>query len=183
MLTALDPAADASDLHDMLSDARVHRYDTDARPSTSVEETEKRLSLQVMANGGVSWVIRMREVDRATGAARAIGPPLGTIGVVGDQGSTTHLIGWSLAPSYWQRGITREAACAVVPYLLAQDGVDGLEAWMDSRNVASVRVALATGMTERTRLPRRCDDHMARTVVMSSPGLCVVPACPSDLGV
>lgn len=168
-LTPLDPAADARSLHLMLGDPEVHRYDTDARASVSVVETESRLRLQVMTNGGASWAIRRR-----SGAA------IGTIGVYADQGTTIRGVGWSLASSYWRQGITSEAARVVVPFLLRQAGVDGLEAWMDSRNLASVAVARRAGMSERGRLPRVYRDHVAQTVVMAR---AAVPTDPDVLGV
>jgi ribosomal-protein-alanine N-acetyltransferase len=155
-LTPLDPAADAPDLHEMLADPEVHRYDNDAHASETIQETESRLRLQVVANGGATWAIRLRG-----------GPAIGTIGVFADQGTRIRGVGWSLASSYWQRGFTSEAARVVVPYLLGQDGVDGLEAWVDSRNHASIGVAQAAGMTERGRLPRVYADHAAQTVVMA----------------
>lgn len=154
-LTPLDPGRDATDLHIMLSDPAVHQYDTDARVSSSVAETESRLRLQVVANGGATWTIRLRA-----------GPAIGTIGVFADQCTTIRGVGWNLARSRWQQGITGEAARTAIPYLLAQDGVDGLEAWTDSRNLPSIGVARAAGMTERARLPRVYDDHVAQTVVM-----------------
>ena len=155
-LTPLDAAADATDLHPMLADPEVHRYDTDADASASVDETARRLAGQLAANGGASWAIRV-------GQGRAIG----TIGVFADQGTTIRGVGWSLARAFWREGITSEAARVVVPYLLAQPGVDGLEAWVDSENIASRKVALAAGMSERARLPRVSPDRVGQTVVMA----------------
>ncbi len=155
-LTPLDPRADAPALHAMLSDPLVHLYDVDAAVSTSVDETESRLRLQVVANGGVTWAIRLRGCE-----------PIGTIGIFADQGTTIRGVGWSLIPSYWGDGIMSEAARAAIPFLLTQDGVDGLEAWVDSRNIASLGVARAAGMTERGRLPRVYDGHVAQTIVMA----------------
>jgi RimJ/RimL family protein N-acetyltransferase len=155
-LTVLDPDADAPDLHAMLADPEVHRYDSDAKPARSVAGTRRRLSHQVMANGGASWAIRLHG-----------GPAIGTIGVFADQGTTIRGIGWSLARQHWRRGITSEAARAVVPYLLGQPGVDGLEAWVDSANVASLGVARAGGLAEVARLPRVYPDRVAQTIVMA----------------
>ncbi|MGI8699678.1 MAG: GNAT family N-acetyltransferase [Nocardioidaceae bacterium] len=156
VLTPLDPAGDAPDLHLMLADSEVHRYDVDACASTSLDETEKRLGVQVMANGGASWAVRLR----------CDGTAVGTIGLVGDTGTTVQGIGWSLASAYWGRHIMSEAAAVIVPWLLAQDGVDGLEAWVDVRNAASTGVARAAGMTERERLPRVYADSVSQTVVL-----------------
>ena len=60
-----------------------------------------------------------------------------------------------------------EAASTIVPFLLEQPGVDGLEAWADSRNIGSLKVAARAGLTERARLPRSYDDGVAQTVVMA----------------
>jgi len=155
-LYPLDPDGDAPALHAMTSDAEVHRYDDDSAASTSVEETANRLRLELTANGGSTWAIRLRGGDA-----------IGTIGVFADQQTTIRGVGWSLARSCWRQGITSEAARIVVPYLLAQEGVDGLEAWVDSRNLGSFGVARAAGMTERGRLPKAYRDHVAQTVVMA----------------
>jgi RimJ/RimL family protein N-acetyltransferase len=139
----------------MLADPEVHRYDTDAVASSSVAETEFRLRQQVVANGGASWAIRLGD-----------GPAIGTLGIFADQGSTIRGVGWSLASAYWRQGITSEAARVAIPYLLAQPGVDGLEAWIDAQNPASLGVARAAGMTEGGRLPRSYRNRVAQTVVM-----------------
>lgn len=156
-LTPLHPEADAPDLHVMLADAEVHRYDVDARASTSRQETEWRLSLQVMANGGATWAVRLR------GGGTAIG----TVGLVGDTGTAVQGVGWSLATAWWGRKLMSEAAAVVIPWLLAQDGVAGLEAWVDARNAASLGVARAAGMTERERLPRVYAESIGQTIVMA----------------
>jgi RimJ/RimL family protein N-acetyltransferase/catechol 2,3-dioxygenase-like lactoylglutathione lyase family enzyme len=168
-LTPLDPSSDAPALHSMLSDPEVHRYDIDAQPSTSVSQTERRLRLEVMANGNTTWAIRLKG-----------GHPIGTIGIFADQQTTTRGVGWSLKASYWGQHIMSEAARVAVPYLLAQDGVDGLEAWVDSRNLGSLGVARAAGMSERGRLPRAGRDHVGQTVVMTR---AAVPVDPEVLGV
>ena len=168
-LTPLDPAADAAALHATFGDPLVHRYDADAQVSESVDETEERLRRQVVANGGTTWAIRLRG-----------GHPIGTIGVFADQGTTIRGVGWSLDPAYWRRRIMSEAARAALPFLLAQDGVDGLEAWVDSANAASLGVARAAGMTERGRLPRTYGHSVGQTVVMAR---AAVPQDPEVLGV
>ena len=168
-LDPLDPVRDAPALHAMASDAEVHLYDSDSAASTSVDETASRLRLELTANDGTTWAIRLRGGD-----------PIGTIGVFADQQSTIRGVGWSLARAYWRQGITSEAARIVVPYLLAQEGVDGLEAWVDSRNLGSLGVARAAGMSERGRLPRVYRDHVAQTVVMAR---AATPADPEIFGV
>lgn len=168
-LEPLDPVRDAPTLHAMVSDAEVHRYDGESTGSTSVAETESRLRMELAANGGTSWAIRLRGGDA-----------IGTIGVFADQQTTIRGVGWSLARAYWRQGITSEAARIVVPYLLAQEGVDGLEAWVDSRNLGSLGVARAAGMSERGRLPKPSRDEVAQTVVMAR---AAVPTDPEVFGV
>ena len=67
-----------------------------------------------------------------------------------------------------------------MPFLLAQPGVDGLEAWADSRNIGSLKVAARAGLTERARLPRSYDDHVGQTVVMA---IAAKPVDPSVFSV
>lgn len=167
-LEPLDPERDAPALHAMTSDAEVHRYG-DSAPSTSVDETASRLRLELTANGGSTWAIHLRGGDA-----------IGTIGVFADQQTTIRGVGWSLARTYWRQGITSEAARVVVPYLLAQEGVDGVEAWVDSRNAGSLGVARAAGLSERGRLPKPYTDHAAQTVVMAR---AAIPADPEVFGV
>ena len=121
-LTPLDAAADATDLHPMLADPEVHRYDTDAEAS-AVRRRRPR----------VDWPVSWSRTAAPPGrSGSAEGRAIGTIGVFADQGTTIRGVGWSLARAFWREGITSEAARGVVPYLLAQPGVDGLEAWVDS---------------------------------------------------
>jgi hypothetical protein len=74
---------------------------------------------------------------------------------------------WALLAAHRRQGLMGEAAAAVVPWLLAQPGVAGLEAWIDSTNLASLGVARRAGMEERARLPRTYDDRIAQTIVMA----------------
>jgi len=168
-LDPLDPVRDAPALHAMVSDPVVHRYDSDSAGSTSVAETESRLRMELAANGGTSWAIRLRGGDA-----------IGTIGVFADQQTTIRGVGWSLTRVHWRQGITSEAARVVVPFLLARNGVDGLEAWVDSRNLGSLGVARAAGMYEQARLPKPYRDEVAQMVVMAR---AAVPTDPEVFGV
>ena len=155
-LTPLDPDADAPALHAMLADPEVHRYDTDAVASRSLDETTWRLRRQALVSRGASWAIRMRGGD-----------PIGTVGVFADQGTPIRGVGWSLVQEHWRCGITSEAARAAIAHLLTRDGVDGLEAWVDAQNAGSLAVARSAGMTERGRLPRSYPDRVGQTVVLA----------------
>lgn len=155
-LTPLDLDRDLDDLHVMLADPAVATFD-DGPPSATLAETRWGLSRAFAENGGATWTIRLRDDPTA----------LGTIGVFSDQGTTIRGIGWSLRASHWGQGITGEAARTVVPWLLAQPGVDGLEAWVDVRNVRSIGVAVRAGMRERGHLPRTVKGEVTTTLVLA----------------
>jgi RimJ/RimL family protein N-acetyltransferase len=157
VLRPLDPDADAADLFEMDADPLVHQFVYGSSPSHSVTQLKRRLAADLDHNGGMTWALRLRDDPTV----------LGTIGIFADQGTTIRGLGWSLRPSHWSKGVMSEAASTVVPFLLAQPGVDGLEAWADSRNVGSLKVAARAGLTERARLPRSYDDRVAQTVVMA----------------
>jgi RimJ/RimL family protein N-acetyltransferase len=165
-LRPLDPTRDAADLFAMDADPLVHQYAHGSSSSRSIEQLTRRLTADLGHNGGMTWAIRLRDDPTV----------LGTIGIFADQGTTIRGLGWSLRRSHWGQGLTSEAASAIVPFLLAQPGVDGLEAWADSRNIGSLKVAARAGLTERARLPRSYGDHVAQTVVMA---IAAEPADPS----
>lgn len=141
----------------MDADPLVHQFMYGSSPSHSIDQLQRRLAADLDQNGGTTWALRLRD-DPTT---------LGTIGIFADQGTTIRGLGWSLRRSHWGNGLMSEAASAIVPFLLAQPGVDGLEAWADSRNIGSLKVATRAGLTERARLPRAYDDRVAQTVVMA----------------
>ncbi|MBM7784923.1 GNAT family N-acetyltransferase [Tenggerimyces flavus] len=155
-LVPLDPARDAVALHALLSDPEVHAYGEE-NATKDVHETEARLEKDVAGNGGLTWVIRLRGTEQA----------LGWAGVFYDQGTTIRGLSWYLRRDHWGRGITSEAARAVVDHLLAQPNIDGVEAWIDTRNLASIGVARRAGLDEVSRMPRVYADHLAQQVVMA----------------
>jgi RimJ/RimL family protein N-acetyltransferase/catechol 2,3-dioxygenase-like lactoylglutathione lyase family enzyme len=157
ILRPLDPTHDAADLFEMDADPLVHKFVYGSSPSRSISQLQRRLAADLDQNGGMTWALRLGDDPTV----------LGTIGIFADQGTTIRGLGWSLRRSHWSQGLTSEAASAIVPFLLAQPGVDGLEAWADSRNIGSLKVAARAGLTERARLPRSYDDHVAQTVVMA----------------
>ena len=59
-----------------------------------------------------------------------------------------------------------EAAPLVVEHLLAQPGITGVEAWIDTRNLRSIGVARRAGLQEASRMARVYSDHVAQQVVM-----------------
>lgn len=141
----------------MDADPLVHQFVYGSSPSRSIDQLGRRLAADLDQNGGMTWALRRRDDPTV----------LGTIGIFADQGTTIRGLGWSLRRSHWSQGLMSEAASAIVPFLLAQPGVDGLEAWADSHNIGSLKVAARAGLTERARLPRSYDDRVGQTVVMA----------------
>jgi RimJ/RimL family protein N-acetyltransferase len=155
-IVPLDIDRDASGLHLMLSDPLMDEYGW-STPSRDVAETRERLRSALEANGGWTWVIRLRPDDE----------PLGTIGIFGDQGTSIRGLSWHLRRSHWGMGIMGEAAPVVIEHLLAQPEITGVEAWIDTRNLRSIGVARRAGLHEAARMARRYDNHLAQQVVMA----------------
>ncbi len=120
-------------------------------------ETRSRLAHALEGNGGWTWAVRLRPSDQA----------IGTIGVFYDQGTSIRGLSWYLRRDHWGQGLMGEAAPVVVDHLLAQPHIDGVEAWIDTRNVRSLGVARRARLDERARLPRVYADHLAQQVVMA----------------
>lgn len=164
-LVPLDPDRDAESLHAMLGDQDFHLFG-DGEVSRDVDRTRARLAEQVAGNGGLTWAIRLRPDTAA----------IGTVGVFYDQGTPIRGLDWGLSRRHWGRGIMSEAARAAVDNLLAQPGIDGVEAWIDSRNTRSLGVARHARLDERSRLPRTTGDHVGQSIVMARSA---VPRDPS----
>lgn len=155
-LVPLHPDRDAASLHAMYGDPEFYPY-SDDEPTIDVSATHARLVKELEKNGGWTWVLRLRPGTDA----------LGTIGLFSDQGTSIRGLSWGISRAYWGRGLMGEAASVVVDQLLAQPGIDGLEAWIDTRNTRSLGVARRARLDERGRLPRVYADHTAQQVVMA----------------
>lgn len=162
-IVPLDLDRDASGLHLLLGDPMIDPYGW-SNATRNVAETRERLRSAFEENGGWTWVVRLRPDDE----------PLGIIGIFGDQGTSIRGLSWHMRRSHWGMGIMGEAAPVVVDHLLAQPGISGVEAWIDTHNLRSIGVARRAGLHEAVRMPRRYEDHLAQQVVM------VRAADPSD---
>jgi RimJ/RimL family protein N-acetyltransferase/catechol 2,3-dioxygenase-like lactoylglutathione lyase family enzyme len=155
-LVPLDPDRDAAALHALYGDPEHDPYGT-GPIDPDVEATCRRLRAMLAENGGWTWVVRVRPNDEA----------LGTIGIFSDQGRSIRGLSWYLRRSAWGQGIMSEAARVVVDHLLAQPGITGVEAWIDTRNARSIAVARHAGLHEASRMARVYPDHTAQQVVMA----------------
>lgn len=57
-------------------------------------------------------------------------------------------IGYEIAPEYWRRGLTKEAACAVLRHAFMDLKLPRVVAAIDGDNLASRRILLGLGMRE-----------------------------------
>ncbi|MFW6600416.1 GNAT family N-acetyltransferase [Propionibacteriaceae bacterium Y2011] len=155
-LVPLDASRDAEPLHEMYGDPAWHQF-APADVTGDVAETHARLVRELQENGGWTWVLRVRPSVEAIGA----------IGLFSDQGTSIRGLTWGIGRRYWGQGLMGEAAPVVVDHLLAQPGIAGVEAWIDTRNTRSVGVARRARLDERARLARVYADHTAQQVVMA----------------
>jgi RimJ/RimL family protein N-acetyltransferase len=63
-------------------------------------------------------------------------------------------IGYILHPDYWGQGLAHEALSAVIPHVFATFPVPALEADVDPRNEASLRLLAKLGFVETRRASR-----------------------------
>jgi ribosomal-protein-alanine N-acetyltransferase len=75
---------------------------------------------------------------------------IGSFGIVNDQGKIQ--FGYVLGPLHWGNGYATEV-CRVMMKILAEQRVYRIGTFVDSENVASVKVLLKSGLVEEARLP------------------------------
>lgn len=80
------------------------------------------------------------------------GRVVGGIGIEIDVEDATGALGYSIAKEQWGRGLTVEAARAVVDWALRERGLAKVYAYADARNAQSLRVMEKLGMTREGRL-------------------------------
>lgn len=147
---------DLDDLHSVFGDPAVSEH-APSRASRTTADTRQRIEDEFGDNGGWTWVIRIRPSSRA----------VGVLGVFSGQCGPIRGLAWYLRRDAWGQGVMSEAARAMIDHLLAQPDVDGVEAWIDTRNTRSIGVARRAGLDLAGRLPRVYDDHEALSVVMA----------------
>lgn len=90
-----------------------------------------------LLTGGGWWAVE----ERATGAF------VGTVGAFFRETAPEQVeLGWTVVRAHWGRGIATEAATAAARYAFETQRAPCLHAYIDPKNVASVRVALHIGM-------------------------------------
>jgi RimJ/RimL family protein N-acetyltransferase len=74
-LRPLDPALDATDLFEMDADPLVHQFVYGSSPSRSIDQLKRRLAADLDQNGGMTWVLRLRDDPVIESASPAPQPP------------------------------------------------------------------------------------------------------------
>jgi len=90
-----------------------------------------------LLTGGGWWAVE----ERATGAL------VGTVGAFFRETAPDQVeLGWTVVRAFWGRGIASEAATAAARYAFETQRAPSVHAYIDPKNVASVRVAERIGM-------------------------------------
>ncbi|MBT3211407.1 MAG: GNAT family N-acetyltransferase [Planctomycetaceae bacterium] len=139
-IVPLDPDQDAARLQAIRCQPEVWSNMGQNEPSLTPSPDGMRSAMQ--SNGGWSWAIRLKRTHETIGSVSLV-PGNGAI-----RGMT-----WFLDPAFWGQGLMSESVRCVVETLLRSGAFQGLEAWINADNKASIAVALKAGMTERGRMP------------------------------
>ena len=131
-------AADLDALHAMFSDPRAMRY-WSTPPHASVERTREWLAatIAIMPDEGEDFVV---EHD---------GRVIGKAGL-----HRCPVVGFIFHPDRWGRGLAFEALGAVIARAFETHGLDRIEADVDPRNAASLRLLERHGFVETGRAAR-----------------------------
>lgn len=129
---------DAGALHAILADPRAMRF-WSTPPHETLEQTGEwlRSMIAIPAEEGEDFVIEHDGV------------------VIGKAGLYRFPeIGFILHPDHWRRGLAREALAAVLDRAFAVHRLDNVEADVDPRNTASLRLLQGLGFVETHRAER-----------------------------
>jgi RimJ/RimL family protein N-acetyltransferase len=146
---------DAEDLHCVFADPRAMRY-WDSLPHEHIDQTRGWLSKMVAFSATETDDFVVEHEGRAIGKAGCW--RLGEIGFI-------------LHSDFWGRGLAQEALRAVIPHIFATLPVDRLEADVDPRNAAALRLLRRFGFSEVRRAERtiKVGDEWCDSVYLELP--------------
>jgi RimJ/RimL family protein N-acetyltransferase len=146
---------DLEDLHRVFSHPAAMRY-WDSLPYEDIEQTRRLLTGMVAASETESDDFVVEYQERAIGKAGCW--RMGEIGFI-------------LHPDYWGRGFAHEALRAVIPHVFDALPVDRLEADVDPRNDASLKLLAKLGLRETGRAERtlQVGDEWCDSVYLALP--------------
>ncbi|MBO6537999.1 MAG: GNAT family N-acetyltransferase [Rhizobiaceae bacterium] len=146
---------DLEDLHRVFSHPAAMRY-WDSLPYEDIEQTRRLLTGMVAASETESDDFVVEYQERAIGKAGCW--RMGEIGFI-------------LHPDYWGLGLAHEALSAVIPHVFGALPVDCLEADVDPRNDASLKLLAKLGFRETGRAERtlQVGDEWCDSVYLALP--------------
>jgi len=131
---------DAEDMHyNWANDDDVTRYITWATHK-DIEETKRVIAEYVndsMRDNYYHWCIVLKETNEAVGS-------IGAFRLYDDL--KLFEIGYCIGKKFWNKGITTEAMKAIITYFFEEVGVNRIEARHDTKNPASGRVMIKSGL-------------------------------------
>lgn len=129
---------DLQHVYDICSDPEVMRY-YGVKPYDSMEKAEKHLDWLASLhreNKGLRWVITLKDEDQY----------IGDVGFFNYEVKHNRAeIGYILGKEHWGKGIMTEAIEAVLTYGFNEMNLNRVQALIDARNRASIRVAEKQG--------------------------------------
>jgi RimJ/RimL family protein N-acetyltransferase len=146
---------DVEDLHAVFADPRAMRY-WDSLPHQHIDQTRRWLTRMVAFSPAVTDDFVLEHEGRVIGKAGCW--RLGEIGFI-------------LHPDYWGRGLAQEALGTAIPHIFATLPIDRLEADVDPRNAAALRLLARFGFHEVGRAERtvKLGDEWCDSVYLELP--------------
>ncbi|MBW8637171.1 GNAT family N-acetyltransferase [Hoeflea sp. WL0058] len=130
--------SDLDDLHQVFSNPAAMRF-WDSLPYQEIEQTQRLLEAMIAASPDESDDFVIEHEGRAIGKAGCW--RLGEIGFI-------------LHPDHWGKGLAHEALSAAIPHIFENLPIDRLEADVDPRNDASLKLLSRLGFRETGRAAR-----------------------------
>lgn len=131
---------DVEDMHNnWANDDDVTRYITWATHKT-MEDTEKVMAEYVndsVRDNYYHWCIVLKETNKAVGS-------IGAFRLYDDL--KMFEVGYSIGKRFWNKGITTEAMKALIKFFFEEVGVNRIEARHDTKNPASGKVMIKSGL-------------------------------------
>lgn len=146
---------DLEDLHRVFADPRAMRY-WDSLPHDDIDQTRRWLKGMVASSPADTDDFVLEHQGRVIGKAGCW--RLGEIGFI-------------LHPDHWGKGLAQEALSAAIPHIFASLPIDRLEADVDPRNAAALRLLARFGFREVRRAERtvKLGDEWCDSVYLELP--------------
>jgi [ribosomal protein S5]-alanine N-acetyltransferase len=115
-------------------------------PHRELYETSAMIWHMLASPEACWWTVRLRENSR-------------TMGYVGYLGTSIPGMGYILHSDYWRQGYGTEAVTTALEYGFITLGLNRVELWINSRNIASQRLAYKVGFVQRGQFSQGTPTH------------------------